>query len=160
MDTDRSCLIYAAYKVSVNAFCHKRNHRCCCLAKCYKCCVKSHISINLILLHTLSPESFTASSYIPVRKLIYEIFKRSCCLCNLVVGKIIINSLNKSIKLRKNPFIHNWKLIILKCVLSSIEVINVSIKYKECICVPDSSHELSLSFCNSLIMESVRKPWC
>ena len=46
-----------------------------------------------------SPESLTASSYIPVRKLINKIFKCSCRLCNLIIVKVIIYSLDKSIKL-------------------------------------------------------------
>ena len=160
MDAFRSTLINAAYQVSVYAFCHKWNHWSRYLAQCNKCCVQCHVCINLVLFHSLSPESLTASSYIPVRELIYKVLKNSCCLCNLVILKVVINCLNKSIELGKNPFVHNWKLIILKCVPCSIEIIYICIQNEECVCVPDCSHELSLTLCNCLVIESVRKPRC
>ena len=42
------------------------DYRSCCFTDGYQRSIQSHISIDLILLHSLCPETFTASSYIPV----------------------------------------------------------------------------------------------
>ena len=57
---------YAADEVSINILCHKRDHRGCSLGSCHKSCIQCHVSVDLILLHALCPETFPASSYIPV----------------------------------------------------------------------------------------------
>ena len=90
---------YAADEVSVNILCHKRNHRCSRLTKRYKCGIKSHVRVNLILSHFLNPETCSRTSYIPVRKLVNKVIKHSCRFCNLVICKVIVNCLNKCIKL-------------------------------------------------------------
>ncbi len=77
-----------------------------------------------------------------------------------IVVQIFVNGLYKCIQLAEEPFVHNRKLVIVKCIFGSIEVINICIKYKECIGIPQSTHEFTLTFLNSLAMETVRQPWC
>ena len=97
MDTLRSIFIHASYQVLIDVFCHERDHRSCCLGDGYQCMVQSHVSIDLILLHSLCPETFTASSYIPVTHLIYKFLECSCCFRDLVVCQIIVYSLNSCV---------------------------------------------------------------
>ena len=91
MNADWRIFINAAYKISVNAFCHKRNHRCGCLTQRNQCCIQCHVCINLILFHALCPETFTAASYIPVRKLVYKVFQHSGCFRNLIIFKFVVH---------------------------------------------------------------------
>ena len=160
MDTLRSCFVQRSYKILVNVLCHERNHRSCSLGNCYQSCVKSHVRIDLILLHAFCPETLTAASYIPVTHLVYKALKCSCSLRNLIVVQIFVNGLYKCIQLAEEPFVHNRKLVIVKRIFGSIKVINICIKYKECISIPQCTHEFTLSFLNSLAMETVRQPWC
>ena len=97
MDTLRSIFIHASYQVLIDVFCHERDHRSCCLGDGYQCMVQSHVSIDLILLHSLCPETFTASSYIPVTHLIYKFLECSCCFRDLVVSQVIVYSLNSCV---------------------------------------------------------------
>ena len=92
-------LINASYQILVDIFRHERNHRSCSLADFYKCCVQSHVGIDLILLHTLCPETLTASSYIPVTHIIYKILQCSCCFRDSVIAKIIVYFFDQSIQL-------------------------------------------------------------
>ena len=99
MNTLNCVFVNASYKVLVDFFCHERNHRSCCFGNCYQSSVQSHVSIDLILLHALSPETLTASSYIPVTHLIYKLLKSSCAFRDLVVCKAVIDSLHYRIQL-------------------------------------------------------------
>ena len=113
MDTLRSVCINASYKVLVDILSHERDHRSCSLGNCYQCCVKCHVSIDLILLHALCPKTLTASSYIPVTHIVNKFLECSCSLRNLVGIKIRIDSLHHGIQLAEQPFIHNRKLIVI-----------------------------------------------
>ena len=110
------CLfIDASYKVLVDFFCHKRNHRSCCFGNCYQCSIKCHVSIDLILLHAFCPETFTASSYIPVTHLIYKFLQCSCSFpesCSLQDQSSTV--FTTELSLLKEPFIHNRKLVIIQ----------------------------------------------
>ena len=158
MDTLRSIFIHASYQVLIDVFCHERDHRSCCLGDGYQCMVQSHVSIDLILLHSLCPETFTASSYIPVTQIIYEILKHTCCLWDSVIAKIIIYIFYHCVHLGEDPLIHNQKFIVFQSIFCCIKIINVRIKHEECISIPKCSHELTLSFLNSLSVETVRQP--
>ena len=158
MDTLRSVCINASYKVLVDILSHERDHRSCSLGNCYQCCVKCHVSIDLILLHALCPETLTASSYIPVTQIIYEILKHTCCLWDSVIAKIIIYIFYHCVHLREDPLIHNRKFIIFQSIFCCIKIINICIKHEECVCIPQSSHELTLSFLNGFSVETIRKP--
>ena len=160
MDTFRSALVHASYQVLIDLFCHERDHRRCRLTDLNQCCVQSHVSIDLILFHSLSPETFTASSYIPVTHIVYEALKCLCSLRDLVVGQVIVYCLDCGIELRQKPFIHNGQLVVFQCVFCCIEIIDIRIQYEERIGVPQCSHELSLTFYNGFSVETVRKPWC
>ena len=97
VDALRSCLIDGSYKVLVDLLCHERDHRSCCLTDRHESCVESHVSIDLILLHALCPETLTASSYIPVAHVIHELLECSCSLRDAVVRKVVIHCLNSRI---------------------------------------------------------------
>ena len=158
VNTFRSILINATNQVLINLFCHERDHRSCCLRYCNKSCVQSHVSIDLILLHSLCPETLTASSYIPVTQIIYEVLKHTCCLWDSVIAKIIIYIFYHCVHLGEDPLIHNRKFIIFQSIFCCIKIINVRIKHEECISIPKCSHELTLSFLNGFSVETIRKP--
>ena len=44
-------------------------------------------------------------------------------------------------------------------MLCRVELVYLSIKHIERICVPKRAHELSLTLCYALVMELIRKPW-
>ena len=97
VDALRSRLVDGSYQVLVDLLCHERDHRSCCLTDRHESCVESHVSINLILLHALCPETLTASSYIPVAHVIHELLECSCSLRDAVVRKVVIHCLNSRI---------------------------------------------------------------
>ncbi|CDA06634.1 unknown [Blautia sp. CAG:257] len=158
MDTFRSRRIYASYKVLVHILCHKRNHRSCSLGDCHKSCVQGHVCIDLILLHSLCPETLTASSYIPVTHFVHKFLKCSCTLRNFVGSKVFVNSFYHRIQLAEKPFVHNRKAVIVQIVFCRVKLVNICIKHKERISVPQSAHEFTLSFHNSFAVETVRQP--
>ena len=158
MDAFRSIFVNAANQVLVNILCHKRNHGRSSLCHINQSRVQSHISIDLVLLHALCPETFSAASYIPVAHIIYEFLQHSCSLRNPVIVQIIIHITDHGIHLGQQPFIHNRKLIVIQGILGCIKIVNVRIQYKECIGVPQGSHKLSLSLLNRLAMETVGQP--
>ena len=160
MNAFRSGLIDTANQILINIFCHKRNHRCCTLCNRNKGRIERHVSIDLILLHALCPETFTASSDIPVTHVIHKALESSCCFRNLIMIEIIIHLDDHGVQLAEQPFIHDRKLIIIQGILRCIKVINICIEDEECISIPQGSHEFTLSFHNSLAVETVRQPWC
>ena len=87
-------LINRANEISVNLLCHKGNVRSGKLRHGHKTGIKRHISVNLVLGHTLHPEALAASSYIPVGKLVNEALKHSGGLGNLIIFKKTVNLLN------------------------------------------------------------------
>ena len=91
MDALRSGLVDASDQILVDILSHERDHRSRCLGYRYQCSVQCHIGIDLILLHALCPETLTASSYIPVTHVIYEILKCSCSLRDAVVCQVVIH---------------------------------------------------------------------
>ena len=90
VDAFRSILIHTAYHVLIDFLCHERNHGRRTLTDFYKGSVKRHISVDLILLHALSPETFTAPAHIPVAHFVYKIIKNPCCLRDPVIFKMIV----------------------------------------------------------------------
>ena len=113
MHTDRSILVNGAYQITVNLLGHERNHRSSSLCNRYERGVQSHVSIDLILLHALCPETFSATTYIPVTHLINELEQCTCGLRNTVVLKMIINFLHYCVQLGQQPLIHYRQLIVL-----------------------------------------------
>ena len=85
MDTFRSIFVNTSYQVLVDFLCDERNHRRCRLADGYQSSIQSHISVDLILFHSLCPETFAASSYIPVAHVIYKFLKSSGCFRDLII---------------------------------------------------------------------------
>ena len=107
MDALRSGLIDTAYQVAVDLLCHERDHRSCCFTDGYQRSIQSHICIDLILLHSLCPETFTASSYIPVTQIIYKLLQCFCSFRNAVICQVVINCSNGGIQFGQDPAIHN-----------------------------------------------------
>ena len=93
--------------VLIDLLCHERDHWCCCLTDGNQTGVKCHVCIDLILLHALCPETFTAAAYIPVAHVINKSIQSLCCLRNTVVCQIVIHILYSRIEAGKNPLIHN-----------------------------------------------------
>ena len=89
----RSTLVDISYQVLVDLLCHEWDHRRSCLCNSYKSGIQSHISIDLILLHALCPETLTASAHIPVAHIVYKLLKGSCCLRDLVIHQAVVNGL-------------------------------------------------------------------
>ena len=99
MNTLRSGLVNAAHQILINILGHERNHRSCALGNRNKCGIKCHVSIDLILLHALCPETLTASSDIPVTHIIHKALQCSCSFGNLVMIQILIHFDNHGIQL-------------------------------------------------------------
>ena len=90
MDALRSGLVQVTDQILVDRLCHKWDHRSCYLTYGNQSGIQSHISVDLILLHTLRPETLTASSDIPVAHVIYKILQGSCSLWDPVVRQVIV----------------------------------------------------------------------
>ena len=159
MNTFRCIFIQTSHQVLVNIFCHKRNHRRSRFGNGYKGGVQSHISVNLILFHTFGPETFTASSDIPVTHIIYKFLQRSGRFRNLVTSQVFINRFYYCIQLGQQPFVHNRKLLVFQCIFGCVKFVNIGIQNKECVSIPKCAHEFTLSFLHSFSMETVWKPW-
>ena len=94
----RRIFIQASHQVQVDFFRHKGNHGSCQLAHGYQGGIQSHISIDLILLHSLGPETLAASSYIPVAAVIHKVLKGSCRFRNLISVQTGIHFRDKGIQ--------------------------------------------------------------
>ena len=160
MDTFRCGSIIASYQILINILCHEGNHGSCCLTDGYQCSIQSHISIDLILRHAFCPETFSASSYIPVTHIIYKFFQQSCSFRNTVGTQIFINAFNNQIQFGQKPLVHNGQLLIIQSVFCCIKFINIGIQYEESIGIPECTHEFSLSFRYCRIMETFGQPGC
>ena len=158
MDAFRRVFVNAADKILIDLLCHKRNHGRCRLGNSNQCGVQSHVCIDLILLHSLCPETFAAASYIPVAHVIYELLESTCCFRNTVIFKMIVHCFYHGVHFRQQPFIHNRKFVVFQRIFCSVKVVNIRVQNEKCICVPQSSHELSLAFGYSFAMETVRQP--
>ena len=97
MDTFRCVLINAAYHVLIDFFCHERDHGCCTLADLNKCRIQCHVGIDLILFHTLCPETVSAAAHIPVTHLIHKVIQYSGSLRDPVMIQMIIYLLDRCI---------------------------------------------------------------
>ena len=112
MNTFRCILVIGSYQILINLLCHKRNHWSCCLTDFNQCCIKRHIGIDLILFHSLGPETLTAAAYIPVTHFIHKIIKYPCGFGDSVIIQVVIYFLYCRVQLGKQPLIHNRELII------------------------------------------------
>ena len=160
MDTLGSIYIVASYQVLVNILCHEGDHGCCCLTDGHQCGVQRHVGIDLILLHTLCPETLTAASYIPVTHLIDEVLQSLGSLGNTVLVQIAVYFCNGRVQLGQQPLIHYGQFVVFQCIFGSIKIINVCIQYEECVGIPQGTHEFTLSFLYGLAGESLRQPGC
>ena len=97
VDALRCALVNAAYQILIDLLCHERDHRRSALADRHKRCVKRHISVDLILLHAFCPETFTASSDIPVAHLIHKVVQYPCSLRDPVMIQVVIHFFDRCI---------------------------------------------------------------
>ena len=160
MDTLGSGCIIASYQVLVNILGHEGDHGCGCLTDVHQCGVQRHVGIDLILLHTLCPETLTAASYIPVTHLIDEVLQSLGSLGDTVLVQIAVYLSYGRIQLGQQPLIHYGQFVIFQCIFGSVKIVNIRIQYEECVGVPQSTHELTLSFLYGLAGESLRQPGC
>ena len=149
-----SILVYRADKVLINILCHERDHGSRCLCDRYKCGIKCHIRRSLVITFACYPEAFTRTADIPVGKLVNEIGKISCCFGYTVVCKVIIKLSDHRIKTGKDEFIHYRKIKLLYVILCRIKVVDIRIKRPERVCVPECTHELTLSLYNCSFAEA------
>ena len=91
MNAFRLGSVHAANQVLVDFFGHERNHGSGCLTEGNQTGVKCHVSVNLILLHALCPETLSASSYIPVAQIVHKFLKGSCGFGNFVIAEVVIH---------------------------------------------------------------------
>ena len=77
MDALRRVLVDASYQVLVDLLRHEGNHGRRRLGDGYKSRIKRHIRVDLILLHSLGPETLPASSYVPVGHIVHKFLQRS-----------------------------------------------------------------------------------
>ena len=94
MDTLRCLFIIALHQIQINFFRHKRDHWSRAFADLCQRRVQRHVSVDLILLHTLCPEALPAAAHIPVAHLVYEVVQDSGGLRDAVVLQIIIHFLD------------------------------------------------------------------
>ena len=158
MNALRSRLIHGAHQILIDILGHERDHRRRTLADRHKRCVECHVSVDLILLHALCPETLTASSDIPVAHIIDKIIQRSCSLRDAVVGKVVVHFLNHRIQLGEQPFVHHGKLLIVKRIFRCVKIVNVRIQHEECIGIPERTHELALSLLHEFAVKPLRNP--
>ena len=158
MNTFRCRAVKSAHEILVNTFRQKRNHRRGCFADCHKCCIQRHVCINLILLHSLCPETVAATAHIPVTHIIHKTLQCFCSLRNFVILQIVIHRFYCCIQTGQQPFIHNCKFIIIKCMLCWIKLVDLRIQNIKCIGIPKGTHEFTLSLDYCLSVETVRQP--
>src|SRR5699024_4436781 len=113
---------------------------------------------DLILFHSLCPETLTASSDIPVAHVVNKFLKRTGSFRDPVVSEMIVHVFYHSIHLGQEPLIHNGKLVILQFIFCGVKFIYIRIANEECVGIPQCSHELSLSFGHCFAVETVRQP--
>ena len=154
----RGIFINTSYKVLVNILCHERNHRGSHFGNGHQCGIQCHICIDFILFHSFCPETLAASSYIPVTHVIHELLKCSCSFRDPIICQIVIYSLDDCIQFGQQPFVHDRQLVIFQFIFGRIKFINICIQYEECISIPQSTHELSLTFLYCFSVETVWKP--
>src|SRR5699024_4119113 len=110
MDTLRSVCIDTAHKVLIYLFCHERDHRGRRLGDGHESCVQRHICVDLILLHSLCPETLAASSDIPVAHVVNEFLQCARRLRNPVICQIAVHVFHHCVHLGEEPLIHNREL--------------------------------------------------
>ena len=158
MDALGSVLVDASYQILVNFFCHEGYHGRCRLGNSYQGGIQGHISIDLILLHALCPETLTAAAYIPVGHIVHELLKGSCCLRDPVIVQVIVDLAYYGVQLGQKPFVHDTQGIIIQLILRCVKFVNVGIQHEERIGVPKGTHEFTLSFLYGLSVETVGQP--
>ena len=160
MDTLRSIFVDRAHEVTVDLLCHERDHGSSGLTDSHQSGIQCHIRIDLILLHALCPEALTGTANIPVTHIVHEILQRSGRFRNTVVSQVVVGITDSAVQSGQQPFIHNAEFFVVQSILRSIEIVNICIKNKESISIPQSTHEFSLAFHNSFSVETVGQPRC
>ena len=158
MNTFRRLFIKTAHEILVNALGHKRYHWGGRLTNRDKRSVKRHISVYLILLHALGPETVAAASDIPVTHIINEILQRFGRLRYTVILQMVVYHLYRRIEAGKQPFIHNTQLIICQRMFCRIKLVNFRIENIKCIRVPECAHKLPLPLGHGLTVKTVWQP--
>ena len=93
----RSRLINISDQVLVDILAHERDHGSSHLRYSHESCVKRHVGIDFVLLHSLGPEALTASSHVPVAHIIHKVLKGSRSLRDPVISKIAVHFLDQGV---------------------------------------------------------------
>ncbi len=65
---------------------------------------------------------------------------------------------HNGVQFGQKPFVHDGQGLVVQCIFRCVKMINVRIQHKECISVPQGSHEFALSFLHGLSVEPVGQP--
>ena len=120
--------------------------------------VQRHIGVDLVLLHTLGPETVAASAHVPVAHVVHELLEGSGSLGDHVVVQVGIHGLYHGIHLGQEPFIHHGQLVVLQGVIHGVEAVDIGVQYPEGVGVPQGSHELALSLGHGLVLVALGQP--
>ena len=151
-------LIHRAYHVAVDGIRHEGNERSSAEDRVIQGGIQGHIRIDLILLHPLCPETLTAPADIPVGKIVGKLLQRAAGFRNAVSSHVFIYGADHGVHLGKDPFVHDCKAAVVKCVLCRIKAVDIGIEDVERVRIPEGAEEFALSFRNCLSIETVRKP--
>ena len=160
MNALRCVLVNTAHQIAVNFLRHKRNHRCGALADIHKRRIKGHISVDLILLHALRPETLPASSHIPVAHFIHKVVQNARRLGDSVIVQMVVHFLDGSVQLGEQPLIHHRKFIVFQSILRRVKIVDIRIQHEERVGVPERAEELALPLLHRLAVETVGQPGC
>ena len=158
MDGFLGILIHGADHVLVDGLRHEGDEGCCTEDGILQCGEQGHVGIDLVLLHTLGPETLTAPSYIPVGEVVHKYLQSLAGLRDPVLGHVGIHIPDHGVHLGEDPAVHNPKLLLLQGVFHGIEAVDICIKDIEGIGVPQGAQELSLAFRYCLSVETVGQP--
>ena len=160
MNTLRRVLVDTAHQIAIDFLRHEGNHGRGAFTDGHERGIKGHVRVNLILLHSLRPETLAASSHIPVAHLVHKVVQNPRRLRDSVIVQMIVHFLYGRVQLRQQPLIHNGKLLIIETVFGGVKVINIGIEHEKGIGIPKRTQELALSLLHRLAVETVGQPGC
>ena len=147
-------------KILINAFRHKRGVRRDKFRQFGKDGVKRHIRGDFVVGHFASPVSFATATNVPVGKFVHEVLNFPCAFENLIFVQAVVHVFDKAVEPRKHPSVHDRQFAIFKVVFRRIELVDIGVKYKERIGVPERAHEFTLRLADGFGIEPRRKPGC
>ena len=87
------------HQILINVFRHERDKRSGDLAQGDEAGVQRHVGADLVLLHSLRPETFTAAADIPVAQIIHKLLQGTAGFRDLVIGHAVVHRLDQGVQL-------------------------------------------------------------